>query len=372
MLLNDIKNRFLYDLGLIGTNDIRIINELISKGVVLRPAINGIGGYPGKFEIEHGLIKKLRISNIDYHLDYLDEEIFELISELNFLEVLIITTGRISKLPDCISKLTRLRELHINFQNLKEFPAVVTKLKNLRFLEFSHNQIKKIPDNIFSLQYLETLMLPENIIETIPDTISKLTNLEYVTLYNNKIQKVTPELFNISNLVSIDLSNNKISEIPKNISNLINLKGISFANRTFYEDYKKNGIIDPDYNNNTISFIPIEMKSLYNLETFLLDNNPILKSIENDKYNSLNAKEKVDYLIKYQNNFIISQKEKIFREVKYIISEEDATMLRELIESSKNDTSKNREFINKVDDLNNIYGFGKNITEIIRLFTQLF
>ena len=100
MLLNDIKNKFLYDLGLINTDDIKIIKELIRKGVKLKPAINSIGGYPGKFEIEYGRIKKLRISDIDYHLNYIDEEIFELISELNFLEVLVITTGKISKLPD--------------------------------------------------------------------------------------------------------------------------------------------------------------------------------------------------------------------------------------------------------------------------------
>lgn len=368
MLIENLKNKFLYSFGLINSNDRNVIKELIIHGIELKPAIYGIGGYPSRFEIQHGYVNKLRILDIGNDSP-LDNDALELISKLRSLEVLIITMGKISSLPECLSKLTELKQIHVIAQNLSEFPIVLTKLKRLRVLELSYNNISSIPIEISNLRYLEKLMLHENKIKKIPDSIGKLVNIEYISLYNNEIEVINTNLFNLGNLTSLDLSNNKISSIPKEIGNLMNLKELSFANRKFYDEYV---ITKPDYNCNSISNIPLEMIRLHNLDILLLDNNPILKSVGLESYQKLSASKKINYLIDYQSNFIIEQKERIFEEVRYVISEEDASLLRELIDSSKKDSSKNREFINKIDDLNNLYGFGKNISEIIKLISQAF
>jgi len=309
MILNNIKNKFLYDFGFMDTDDIKIIKKIIEKGVDLKPRING-SWYGGLFEIEYGRVRKLSISdlNIYRNIRYLDNEVFDLISELYFLEVLYITVGEISTLPESLSKLTRLQELVINFQPFKEFPLVITKLKNLKTLQIIYSQIEEIPYEIYKLQYLDSLVLPSNKIKSIPSSIGKLTNLEYIILYNNQIEEIAPELFNLTNLLKIDLSNNKISNIPKDIGKLINLKGISFANKAWYEEYKKRGLRDIDYNINTISSIPLEMKRLNNLETILLDNNPIIKSVDKSKYDKISTKDKINFLIKYQENFVEESK----------------------------------------------------------------
>ncbi|MCI5218606.1 MAG: hypothetical protein D3914_05315 [Candidatus Electrothrix sp. LOE2] len=369
MIIHNLYNKLMYDFGFFDQHhDVKILKELIRKGVRLKPAIVGIGGCPGKFEFEYGSVKSLRISECfyDYH-GFFDDEVFTLISELNYLETLVITAYRKTKnIPETLSNLKKLKNLHINFQLLEEIPPAITKIESLQFLEITMNKLKKIPKEISNLKHLTHLYLSENKIESIPDTISELTNLEVLQLYNNNIKEINKELFNIANLVYIDLSNNKIQNIPRNINNLINLKQISFCNRTFYEKY------DSDFNNNSISFIPEEMRFLYNLENFLIEGNPILKSVNKDEYNQLDTKRKVEYLLSYQENFFLSVKDEIFNKVQYVISEEDATILKELIEASKKDKSKNREFIKKIDDMNNIYGFGQNILDLIRLFSRIF
>ncbi len=379
MILTNFMNKMMFNAGLIKNKDIDIIKTLMfDKNIDIRPAVNGLGGYPGKFELRYGRVTKLRISNLhDRNKGGLDNEVFELISNLPCLEKLAITASNsVNDIPDCLHKLTRLEELSINFQSMPCFPLAITNIKNLKYLGLWSDSIENIPNEIGNLSYLRTLQMQENNVKKIPDSIEKLKSLEGLSLSNNKVSEINPKLYNLPNLQSVDLSNNQISEIPSGISKLINLKQISFANHKWHEEFNKTSIIEnADYGINTISFIPNDLKYLRNLELLMLDNNPILKNIKHlERYNKMKVSNKIDYLLEYQKGFLQDYKEQVFNDIQYTLSPEDSQILKELLEESKKNNSKDKEFLEKLENFNTFYNFGDNVlkfTKIIRTLVGL-
>ncbi len=134
----------------------------------------------------------------------------------------------IKHLPEEIGNLQYLKVLMISTGYKLTLPESLGNLKSLEYLNLSRNIIKTIPESIGELTSLRHLDLNENQITRIPETIGNLQNLEFLNLDNNKIESIPKTLINLKSLRTIYLDEDSVAKIPKEIK------------EEFYRNWSKN------------------------------------------------------------------------------------------------------------------------------------
>jgi len=131
-------------------------------------------------------------------------------SSRDTLQTLVITSSRLSVLPDAIYSLTSLTSFTWSDNPLTHLPdlSFLDKLTSLDLSnnKFSDDSLQKFPGS------LEELDLSINSLTSIPPTVSELGNLTSLELHDNGVSSVDSFRFP-GQLQNLELSNNKIVDV---------------------------------------------------------------------------------------------------------------------------------------------------------------
>lgn len=126
------------------------------------------------------------------------------------LEILILTNGKIGKLPNSISRLQNLKTLHLKFNFINNLPSQIGELRNLRILNLSMNLLENLPYQIIMLKNLSYLDLSSNQLKRLQDQICELKNLQFLDLSFNQLNSLPIHIGELKNLKHLRLKNNPI------------------------------------------------------------------------------------------------------------------------------------------------------------------
>ncbi len=143
------------------------------------------------------------------------------LSELDNLNMLILSHNAIVGIPEVIFRIKYLRVLRLS-ASITSIPDDIASLNNLVELSLVNNHLKELPLSLSMLRMLDIIDLSQNEFTGFPDVITKMVNLGTIRISGNQLHSV-PDLAALSNLRGIDLSDNPISKI----SGLSHLKYIN-------------------------------------------------------------------------------------------------------------------------------------------------
>lgn len=204
----------------------------------------------------------LRVYNLNI------ETVPESLREFEFLNVLVLSSNNLRKLPKFNYR--NLKMLYLSQNNIETIPESIGKLKSLKKMSIGHNNLKSIPKDIGNLRNLEVLYLNNNQIEALPESIGNLLNLRELYLNFNQMKKLPVNLCNLESLEILVLNYNQIKELPRDIGNLKSLKQLIL-------------------NNNKLKQLPDSIKDLDELAVLYVNNNQITK-IPNSLRNQMSNK----------------------------------------------------------------------------------
>ena len=235
----------------------------------------------------------------------------EIITELENLQYLILTSNKLKKIPENISDLKQLKILKLGYNQIEFVPNSIGNLKNLEELDLHSNKLKSIPNTIGGLIYLKKLDLSANLLVSIPDSIGELKSLEILNIGSflsrephNTIRRLPNSVSNLKRLKILNLSKNELREIPDGIGELSCLEDLNLEGNRLYKiptaiaklssikslNLERNSIAEltesiGDLSNleslrlsyNKIEEIPASLGNLTNLKGLSLSNNPLTK-----------------------------------------------------------------------------------------------
>jgi len=123
----------------------------------------------------------------------------------------------IHSIPIVLSELKYLEKLVLHNYNIYEIPSWFSRFKFLKELDFSTNNLEEIPKCIKNFDSLKKLNLMNNRIKEIPEELCTLTALELLNLSSNEIREIPKQIVNLSSLKVLDISHNNITKVPQEV-----------------------------------------------------------------------------------------------------------------------------------------------------------
>ncbi len=277
-------------------NQIRYLPQGFGKNQKKLIKLNLSGNHLRSIDSNYMFLENLKILKLNSN-DL--NRLYDVFQKLKNLEYLSLAYNSLSEIPRSIFSLKQLRRLDLSMNRLISIP-IISNVQNLNFLNISSNRLENITKTIGKLVNLKTLNLNNNKLHELPEEVGNLTNLEVFTFDQNKIS-ILPENFknlnsiiylsfkhnnfnefpivitNFKNLRHLDMQANKIKNIPNEIGELINLETILlFINRLerishLISKLKKLRILHLGHNN--LGNIPKAFNELKSLETLVLSRN---------------------------------------------------------------------------------------------------
>ncbi|MBS1685637.1 MAG: leucine-rich repeat domain-containing protein [Bacteroidetes bacterium] len=236
--------------------------------------------YPG-MEIDPRVasLKKLRKITITKARKLNVDKLFDLLSKLPDLRVLVLNDGGYSALPSSVGNLTALDSFTFRNNNIKALPETFTKLKSLSYLCLEHNAylydddlcerlkgmnvrtldlsacgLLELNGKIGEVKSLQQLDLSVNDIKALPASFAQLSNLEVLSLRQNlslNLVDVSKTLGGLPKLSALYLDQCGLASLPVEIGSLTGLKVLSLRE-------------------NVLTSLPATFISLKNLEELYL------------------------------------------------------------------------------------------------------
>lgn len=192
---------------------------------------NSLSYFPAAVEINAAALKLL-------DLEHNSLEDVSLLSSLQNLETLKLTSNRIGFIPEGFSGLTNLTSLHLGHNFVHSIPALpvslrflhlnnnsvesassISTLKNLRVCALQHNVLDELPENVFqSMTDLQTLALNGNALMRLPPSIGRLLSLNRLFLHENCLLTLPEEIGDCSELTTLRIEYNELRILPKSLA----------------------------------------------------------------------------------------------------------------------------------------------------------
>ncbi|MBI5273046.1 MAG: hypothetical protein HY861_03585 [Chlamydiia bacterium] len=103
------------------------------------------------------------------------------------LEIIDLSSNRLSTLPDRFSQLQCLRELSLQNNTFQQVPHSICSLPLLEKLDFSDNLLTSLPEDIEKLKELHSLDLHSNLLKNLPRGMARLPKLRSLQISRNPI-----------------------------------------------------------------------------------------------------------------------------------------------------------------------------------------
>lgn len=308
----------------------------MSDRIILQKIKKLINNNHFSFKMEKDVCKELILTspqNTFYgtirHLNFnIKQEILNLISRLESLEVLDLSRNSLGYIPECLFNLKKLKVLNILSNNLQAVSDSINKLNNLEYLNMGSNELVSLPlmnslfnlkkflifknikiknfENIKELINLEEINLYFISTNTLPEYFFNFKKLKTLTLWNTNIfnksldcyehleyftncgcralETFPSGLCDIKSLKMIRLYQNQIKTIPINIYNLTHLEQLSLyqnnLKRIPKEILKLTKLTKLNLGWNKIDKVPLFLKDMKNLKWVGLFQNPCSSKAE--------------------------------------------------------------------------------------------
>ncbi|WP_299273003.1 hypothetical protein [uncultured Psychroserpens sp.] len=199
---------------------------------------------------------------------------------LQNVEMLDIGTNGLRELNENIGALTKLKYLSVRSNSyLKDLPKSIENLRCLQFLNVSGSGMTRLRDELSNCSELVSIVANASKIKTIPEQIGNLINLKHINLGHNKIESIPESIGKLSDLEHLGLGSNDIRKLPKEFSNLENLGFLSLAYNRFDEFPKEvlglNNVYNLWVHNSSFKIIPSEVGKMESLTHLLVDHQVI-------------------------------------------------------------------------------------------------
>ena len=179
--------------------------------------------------LRNGQLKSSTRLSLSCELKTFPAEIFDL---ADTLEILDLSTNKLSALPDDFGRLKKLRILFLSENKFKEIPKVLAQCSELTMIGFKSNQISSFPENALPSN-VQWLILTDNKIEKLPDSIGNLTKLQKCMLAGNRLHSLPNAMAACEDLELLRISANQIKRLPSWLFTLPRLSWLACAGNPF-------------------------------------------------------------------------------------------------------------------------------------------
>jgi len=145
-----------------------------------------------------------------------------------------------NNLIEALKNNNSLKNLYLPNCSIEIPPESIGDLAALEILDLSSNKITNLPKSVGNLKSLKKLKLDSNEIETIPESIIKLESLEDIDLRKNKIHIFLTEICELKYLKFIRIAGNKLETLPECITEMQALKEISLSGNPILKSDNEN------------------------------------------------------------------------------------------------------------------------------------
>lgn len=130
------------------------------------------------------------------------------------IEILDMSVGHLSSLPDDFLRLTNLKVLFLSNHDFTEIPPVLARCGKLEMIGMKSCKIKRLDGGNLPAS-LRALTLTDNQIVEVAPAIGKLKNLQKIILTGNRISELPRELLECEKLELIRLAVNRFDVLPE-------------------------------------------------------------------------------------------------------------------------------------------------------------
>ncbi|XP_015707261.1 leucine-rich repeat-containing protein 63 isoform X1 [Coturnix japonica] len=123
-------------------------------------------------------------------------------------------------LPDLTPLMDTLVRLNLSFNNLLFFPTELFNIKSLQVLVLRSNPIRKIPNDIHKLKSLKKLTISFNLLSELPSGLFLLEDLWYLDIAYNYISSIPNDIKNVRKLEYLNAEGNQLSALPSGVLSL--------------------------------------------------------------------------------------------------------------------------------------------------------
>ncbi len=256
---------------------------------------------------------------------------------VNLEEIDISSNGITAISPNQFNENKKLKVLKMNVNNIPVLDKnTFANNPELSEIEMSRNELKSLPEGIFgNNKKLSILYMPENKLESLPDSLFDNTQISSVYMDSNNLKSI-PSSVGKETLTSLYMKDSEIREVPESLKKSVKLKNLDLSGNMIeslpdkvWENIANNSgsLFLKD---NFLKEIPVQLlkgKTFANIEV-AMNNMPEtmpaeyeelgVDSTRMDKYYpqktffnleiseeentiSINSKEKLEYLLAWQN-----------------------------------------------------------------------
>jgi len=169
-------------------------------------------------------------------------------------EVLDMSSGTMTELPESVSRFKNLRVAFFSHHDFTRIPEVLGQCENLEFIGMRGCKIAEIHDESLAPS-LQGVTLTDNLITEIPKSIGKLKQLRKFMVAGNHLQDVAEELMGCENLELLRLPVNHLRKDPTFLLQLPHLAWYSDAGNLFSHRHR-----EKDEKKPSIDWSDIEIK----------------------------------------------------------------------------------------------------------------
>jgi len=159
----------------------------------------------------------------------------EILGLADTLEILDLSGGELTALPDDISRLRRLRVLFCSGNRFERLPAALGDCVSLSQIGFRGTGLCEIPGESLP-PLLRWLTLTDNRIKHLPDALGERPHLQKLMLAGNRLQSLPGSMAKAAALELVRLSSNRLEALPQWLSSLPRLAWISWSGNPLERD----------------------------------------------------------------------------------------------------------------------------------------
>ncbi|CAK4126271.1 unnamed protein product [Aphanomyces euteiches] len=194
------------------------------------------------------------LAYLDLSNNCLVGEISPNLGQLQALKELVLSSNKLSALPESLGQLSVLEVLRIEDNQLTRLPESIGALQKLQIMTAQSNQLEILPDSFSNLRFITTLDLSKNRLTSLRGCLKHNESLKFLDLRQNRLV-VFPELpfecvldtlflgFNQLNTINeasllraqnhltiLDLRDNKLTALSEKVCLLHQLKTLDLTN----------------------------------------------------------------------------------------------------------------------------------------------